>query len=358
MFRQFKAQLNAMNCIQCSAFCLFGAVVCAPLSLCACLLPRMQPGRAAYLALLAICLLGRLLCAFVLHKGKNFPVFVYYALLFSAFVATIYLSVFAYSDGGAVTCAVMVASALFILDEPGRLTLLWAVVTLLYCASAALQKGGAAALLDCVRGVAFFGLTCFISRYHIQNKLQQLRYQTRIKRQRDTDGLTRLYTRAAAERDIGAYLQSADELCAMVLIDIDHFKAVNDTLGHAYGDRLLINISATLRRVLRREDYVARIGGDEFIIFFHEIANRRWIEEKARQLVDALKQSVAGEKHAIGVSASVGIAYASRAADTYEDLYRNADMAMYKAKQAGGNRFAVYTGNAFAPVRIGAAPRK
>ncbi|MDO5111427.1 MAG: diguanylate cyclase [Clostridia bacterium] len=359
MFQQFKAQLSLINCVQCGMFCLFGVVMCALLSLLSCMLPVMRPGRIAYLALFALCVLGRLLCALTIRRQRDFPVLLYYALLFFAFLAMIYLSVFAYADGNnAVTCTLLVASALFILDEPGRLTLFYGVITLLFCACAVLQKGYEAALLDCVSGVAFFVLACFISRYHIKNRLQELRYQTRIKRQRDTDGLTRLYTRGAAERDIGAYLQDADELCAMVLIDIDHFKAVNDNLGHAYGDRLLMNISATLRSVLRREDYVARIGGDEFIVFFHEISDRHWVETKVQQLVGELKQSIADDKQSIGVSASVGIAYTSRAADAYDDLYHNADVAMYKAKQAGGDRFAVYTGNAFQPVRFGAAPHK
>lgn len=359
MFRQFKTQLNVINCTQCSAFCLFGVVMCVFLALLSFLLPVVRPGRLAYLALLGICLIGRLVCTMTIRRQFDFPISFYYALLFFAFVTTIYLSVFAYPEGNAaVPCTIMVASTLFILDRPGRLTLFWACITLLFCASDILQKGHAGALLDCLSAVAFFILSCFTSRHHTQNKLQELRYQTRIKRQRDTDGLTRLYTRGAAERDIGAYLEDTDELCAMVLIDIDHFKTVNDTLGHAYGDRLLMNISATLRSVLRREDYVARIGGDEFIVFFHEISNRHWIENKVQQLVDELNQSISDETYTIAVSASVGVAYTGRTADTFEDLYHNADAAMYKAKQAGGNRFAVYTGNAFQPVRFGTPRNK
>ncbi|MDD4075008.1 MAG: diguanylate cyclase [Eubacteriales bacterium] len=352
-------QLNVINCTQCSASCLFGAIVCALLSACSFFLPMLRAGRAAYIFLSALCVLGRVLCVLIMRGQRDFPIEIYYTLFFITFLIAIYLSFFAYQDGSAVApCIVMVASALLILDKPGRLTLFWAFVTLLYCASAVYTKGHPGALLDCASGLTAFALSCFTSRRNTADRLRELRYQTRIKRQRDTDGLTRLYTRGAAERDIGGYLQDTDELCALVLIDIDHFKAVNDNLGHAYGDKLLMNISATLRSVLRREDYVARLGGDEFIVFFHEISNRRWIEDKVEQLVRGLKQSITDGKLSIGVSASAGIAYTGRMANSYDDLYHNADAAMYSAKQAGGNRFAVYTGNAFQAVRLGTTKNK
>ncbi len=126
---------------------------------------------------------------------------------------------------------------------------------------------------------------------------------------------------------------------ALCFIDMDGFKVVNDTLGHAIGDRLLQSIANRLREALREEDTIARLGGDEFTVILPEIATGADAVSVARKLVDALRPPHQIEGHSISALPSVGIAIFPDEAETPDKLLRQADAAMYLAKSRGGGRW-------------------
>jgi diguanylate cyclase (GGDEF)-like protein len=163
-----------------------------------------------------------------------------------------------------------------------------------------------------------------------------LGYQRRTERQALHDGLTGLPNRILLHDRTGQAIRQADrELvpAALALIDLDRFKEVNDTLGHHYGDQLLIQVGQRLQGALRAVDTVARLGGDEFAVLLPKIATTKGAVKVANKLQAALEQPFLLEGLALDVEASIGLAlYPDHGTDP-EDLLQHADIAMYVAKQ-------------------------
>jgi diguanylate cyclase (GGDEF)-like protein/PAS domain S-box-containing protein len=141
-----------------------------------------------------------------------------------------------------------------------------------------------------------------------------------------------------------ARAEREDGVLAVLMMDLDRFKNINDTLGHSIGDELLIAVGSRLKGLFRRVDTVARFGGDEFVILLPEVRGDEdtlWICQKA---VEAIREPFACGDHVLEVTTSIGAAlYPSHGTDM-NTLLRNADVAMYKAKRAGRNRCAFFSG--------------
>ena len=128
---------------------------------------------------------------------------------------------------------------------------------------------------------------------------------------------------------------------ALLFLDLDNFKLVNDSLGHSIGDSLLIVIADRLKSCLRGEDIVARLGGDEFIVLLEDVESLENVKEVARRIVEDLHRPLVVEGHEISTSASVGIVFNNHHTDA-EGMLRDADIAMYRAKMNGKNRFEIF----------------
>jgi diguanylate cyclase (GGDEF)-like protein len=162
------------------------------------------------------------------------------------------------------------------------------------------------------------------------------------------DMLTGLPNRLAfadfVRRAVGRAKQG--ERFAILLVDLDRFKAVNDTLGHAMGDALLCEVAARLRRAVREGDHVARMGGDEFAILVGSLGLPDSAEHLAHRLVRSLGAPYVIRGCAMAVGASVGIVVADPGDDDPGLLLRNADVALYRAKNEGRGTWRVYGADA------------
>ena len=121
-----------------------------------------------------------------------------------------------------------------------------------------------------------------------------------------------------------------------MVLDLDRFKTINDTLGHSAGDTLLRQVAARLTACVREEDLVARPGGDEFTVLCTHTTSDGAISEVAQRLVDAVIEPFELEGHEVFLTASVGVTVSQHGAGTPEELLRDADAAMYRAKERGG----------------------
>ena len=130
---------------------------------------------------------------------------------------------------------------------------------------------------------------------------------------------------------------------AMMFLDLDHFKEVNDTMGHESGDLLLKEAAARLKLGVRETDTVARLGGDEFVLLLCEIVDLKSLERVAEDILAKLAQPFDINKDPVYISASIGITLYPVDAHDFDDLLKNADQAMYAAKAEGRNRFSYFT---------------
>ncbi len=160
------------------------------------------------------------------------------------------------------------------------------------------------------------------------------------------DPLTGLPNRLLFSARLEHTLQQAKRVPAtigLLFLDLDRFKNVNDSLGHALGDELLTQAAHRLRSCVRQQDTVARLGGDEFIVILQNLASARDAGAVAEKILAALQQPFALTGHEVTVTASIGISLCPDDGQESNTLLRNADAAMYRAKELGCNSYAYYT---------------
>ena len=160
----------------------------------------------------------------------------------------------------------------------------------------------------------------------------------------ERDHLTRLYNINAARRRIQHLMQSREEPCsaAMMIIDLDNFKTINDSFGHMFGDAVLIEAAAQLQKQFRADDVISRIGGDEFLVFISTLRDQSVLPGRAENLVTSIQSVLADELRNCPLSCSVGVACFPEDAASFQELFQCCDRALYHAKARGKNRFALY----------------
>lgn len=159
------------------------------------------------------------------------------------------------------------------------------------------------------------------------------------------DPLTGLANRALLAAHLEHALVAAERQegdVALLLVDLDRFKSVNDTMGHTAGDALLNAVADRLRDRARGGDLVARLGGDEFVVVFDAVASVHEVVPVARRLLEAIAEPVAAGEREVVVSGSIGIVVADRPGVRPDELLRDADVAMYRAKAGGGARYELF----------------
>ena len=167
----------------------------------------------------------------------------------------------------------------------------------------------------------------------------------KINRMARFDTLTGLPNRLFVNEALARALTEADKWrshCAFMMIDLDRFKAVNDTLGHPIGDRLLGRVSERLAQLMSENELIGRLGGDEFAVVVRDAGDPDRLERLARTIIDALSRPYDVDQHTLYIGASIGIATSPRDGHTPETLIRSADLALYRSKDGGGGIFHAY----------------
>lgn len=157
------------------------------------------------------------------------------------------------------------------------------------------------------------------------------------------DMLTKLYNKGSSQEYIQAVLTNnvPGKMAALMIIDLDNFKHMNDTMGHLFGDALLSEVAHSIQKQFRSEDIVGRVGGDEFLVFLGQIPNAALAEQKAVQVMKAIGEMAVQELTEVELSCSIGIAIYPECGQTYHELFQRADQALYRAKNQGKGRYCI-----------------
>lgn len=267
----------------------------------------------------------------------------YFVLLF-LYTITILQSVLVQREIPETAFSVLLfVTAFLVIDRPYRILLVQTVMTIIFCVAANFYKQPEIAAIDTANVVSSLMLGMICSVYLLQTRFKGILYSRNTRRELDTDGLTKLMIKKAAERDIRRYIDTTKEEGALIMIDLDNFKQVNDTKGHAYGDVILKLTGESISKTFREGDIKGRFGGDEFIVFLPGMKDRKMIMERLDHFRKLMEKGVMGEENRCGIHQSIGIAMYPEDAETYEDLFEKADKALYAAKKNGKDQYCFYT---------------
>ncbi|MBQ7261052.1 MAG: diguanylate cyclase [Lachnospiraceae bacterium] len=183
----------------------------------------------------------------------------------------------------------------------------------------------------------------------LKNLEDQIEKEHVLKNKAETDLLTGLLNKMTMENSVSDIIKRRPySTFAFYIIDMDNFKAVNDNLGHAIGDKVLVDVANKLTLLFNEYDFIGRLGGDEFAVMLvipENMSNysSRLIELKAKSLCENLKETYSDDRADVTVSASIGIAIYEKDGRSFSELYRHADLALYQSKNNGKNQFTFYT---------------
>lgn len=181
--------------------------------------------------------------------------------------------------------------------------------------------------------------------YVITDIDNQKRKEILLKKQAERDGLTGLYnaitTRAKINEALSVEYQN-DKHQVFVLIDLDNFKQINDTFGHSYGDKVLVDVANILNKRFRSSDILGRIGGDEFVLLLQDVKNLDFAKKLMESLCSLLHRTYQEGDKTVTISGSIGVAVAPQDGTTFQELYKKADEAQYQIKKHSKNGFKQY----------------
>lgn len=192
-----------------------------------------------------------------------------------------------------------------------------------------------------VRGVFVVANETHQTLIQCRDELRQKEYMMNSYRERsEKDSLTQLFNTRTTRFLCEEYLNNTENPCAMIMIDVDDFKRINDRYGHTLGDYVLTCATATIKRLFRANDIVGRIGGDEFLVLMKDVADPNIVELRCSQIISAFNE-IRCEDMDETVGCSVGAVLSDPKENTYDLLFCNADKLMYHCKRSGGNKYVI-----------------
>lgn len=204
-----------------------------------------------------------------------------------------------------------------------------------------LRKNTSNMAMSLLIAIAVFFIVVMV--INITSKFRSNAKKKELEDKADTDLLTGLNNKLATERKIKEYMANHPDTQSMLFIfDVDNFKKVNDTMGHAFGDEVLRSLGKQIGGIFRATDIVGRVGGDEFMVFLKGITTEENILKEAEKVESFFKSFQAGEYVKYKATASIGVAIYPQEGADFETLYKAADQGLYKAKKRGKNQLAFY----------------
>lgn len=296
-----------------------------------------------YLAMLAYSIVVTCLFLFVLKKDSLVAQLIIYLSISMLFLFGAMITQ-NQPDAPATTFIVMLLiTPMFMIDKPYFIAIELGVASAIFLIWMHGVKPYDIWKMDAVNVIsyAFVGIFLHVIANSIRIKEFVLTREIRI--QKDTDELTGLMNKSAVTREINNFLaDKSRNKGLMFLLDIDRFKSINDTYGHDVGDSVIRQFGAFLRDAFTHGEIIGRFGGDEFILFIKDTDNALIAEEAAHRIIDGAAERIKLPNAECGVGVSVGIAAYHGMETNYSEIFKKADIAMYRAKADRTTQFSFY----------------
>lgn len=276
-----------------------------------------------------------LLSSKIVRKRKQYVTVAFYLAISPLMAMGILMGTFLDPEQPSITIMVFLCVlTIFILDEPWRIILYISAVAIIYSICCFYAKSGELFSEDMVDLIAFYLLGIGVNCFALNDRIDSVENFIKFRIKSEIDPLTDIYNR-------GAGVEKIDELLrykafgAFMIIDIDNFKTINDTYGHAGGDQVLRSTAQAIREVFDEKDILMRMGGDEFIVYVPGLITNEQCTRKTNKLFE---QIAASKKRSIvdcSYTISLGCAIYNRKKQSFHQLYQESDECLYKAKRQG-----------------------
>ena len=304
----------------------------------------MVPNRRLYGGIFLCLLVIHIICVLMKKKVRKTIIPLWYIAMTLMFVYAIVLNTVLRNDISATTfCLIMIAAPLLVMDKPWRMFSYFLLMLVAFIPIDFWSKAYYLAYTDTVNAMCSLFLGMVIHMSVIRTKTREIMQRHFIERQRDTDKLTGCLSKAAFEARLKDILEKSGTNGTLLVMDIDHFKNVNDYYGHVFGDMVLHIIGEKLHQIFPGEAMCGRFGGDEFQIWLPEICRAKEIDFWLRKLLSDVRKIQTPDER-MRISLSVGGAVSPDNGDDYFTLLENADAALYSAKSKGRDGYVFYQG--------------
>lgn len=280
---------------------------------------------------------------FFLKKDSIIPQFLIYLSISLLFIFACFIS----QNNSAVPATTFIAflliTPMFMIDKPFWMTIELCAVSTIFIIWMNEIKSYDIWMTDLINVTIFTIVGIFLNIIANSLRIKEFVLTREINIQKDIDELTGLKNKSALTKEINEFLvDSLTDKGIMFMLDIDRFKAINDTYGHDIGDRVIAQLGIFLGKVFSNNEVTGRFGGDEFIVFIKNTDNMDAVKNFAEEIISGASQNVVLPDNKNKVSVSIGVAIYSGHETNYSDLFKKADIALYKAKDSKDKRYFVY----------------
>ena len=282
-------------------------------------------------------------CFFVLKNDSITAQFLIYISMSFLFLFACFINLNKPEYNATTFVVLLVLTPMFMIDKPYFMTIELSVAAAIFLIWMHGVKPLDVWQVDFVNVIIFTAVGSFLNVIANSLRIREFVLTRKIRIQRDMDEMTGLRNKGSLTREINEFLEdNATDKGLLFVLDVDRFKSINDIYGHDVGDDVIIQLGGLLGRRFSNHEIVGRFGGDEFFVFIKNTNDLDSARKTAEDLVEEVSKSALLPNNEKGVSISIGIAAYNGHENNYSELFKKADIAMYKAKADPKNRFYIY----------------
>ena len=321
---------------------IFMVVLFAVLFVSSCFNGMMEMNRIPYLISL-IYSVGASVAFVFLKKDSIIAQFLIYLSISMLFLLGCFVAANKTDSPSTTFIAFLLITPMFMLDKPYFMTIETTVASVVFLVWMSNVKTPYVWKVDLINIVIFLIVGIFIHVISNSIRIKEFVLTRKINIQKDTDDITGLNNKGALTRRINEYLQDETKnKGTLFMLDVDHFKAINDTYGHDIGDSAISQLGGFLKEKFTGDEIVGRFGGDEFIVFIKDTDDKEFARKIANEIWDGTRECIKLPDEEQKISVSMGIAVYHGEEKNYSEIFKKADVAMYKTKENRESRFNFY----------------